>query len=110
MKRVVAFCGIARPEQFFSGLLKLGMEIADTVAFPDHHRYIQGDIDRLLRAQTKTSAKGFITTEKDAINLGPLAKQLRTFEIVGLEVQLENASQALDALLSTLRERREFRL
>lgn len=110
MKRVVAFCGIARPEQFFSGLRKLGMEIADTVAFPDHHRYTQGDIDRLLRAQAQTSARGFITTEKDAINLGPLTKQLRTFESVGLEVQVENAPQVLDAMLSTLRERRGFRL
>jgi len=105
MGRVVAFCGIARPQQFFSGLRKLGMELADTVAFPDHHRYKQSDIDRLLQAKTRNQAKGFITTEKDAINLGALLTQLRTFETAGLELELENSSQVLDTLLRVLAQR-----
>jgi len=102
MSRVVAFCGIARPQQFFSGLRKLGMELADTISFSDHHRYRQRDIDRLLRAKTRLHAKGFITTEKDAINLGALVSQLRTFEAASLELELQDASQALDTLLSAL--------
>ena len=102
MSRVVAFCGIARPQQFFSGLRKLGMELADTVSFSDHHRYRQRDIDRLLRAKTRSRAQGFITTEKDAINLGALVSQLRTFEAASLELELQDASQALDTLLSAL--------
>lgn len=105
MSRVVAFCGIARPQQFFSGLKKLGMELADTIAFPDHHHYTQRDIDRLLRAKTQSQAQGFITTEKDAINLGPLISQLRTFEAAGLELELENSKQALEALLTVLEQR-----
>jgi tetraacyldisaccharide 4'-kinase len=105
MSRVVAFCGIARPEQFFSGLRKLGMELADTITFPDHHRYVQRDIDRLLQAQTQTGAKGFITTGKDAINLGALVGQLRTFETAGLELEVENAPQVLETMLRTLEQR-----
>jgi tetraacyldisaccharide 4'-kinase len=105
MSRVVAFCGIARPEQFFSGLRKLGMELADTITFPDHHRYSQRDIDRLLQAQAQTGAKGFITTGKDAINLGALVGQLRTFETAGLELELENAPQGLETMLRTLEQR-----
>jgi len=105
MSRVVAFCGIARPQQFFSGLRRLGMEVADTIAFPDHHRYRQSDIDRLLRAGSRTHAQGFITTEKDTINLGSLATQLRTFETAVLELELENPSQALQTLLHTLEQR-----
>ena len=109
MSRVIAFCGIARPYEFFAGLKKLGMELADTIAFSDHHRYTQGDLNRLLRAKTRTQAQGFITTEKDAINLGPLISQLRTFEAAGLELQLENESEALDTLLHTLEQRCECR-
>jgi len=105
MKRVIAFCGIARPHEFFAGLKKLGMELADTISFSDHHRYTQGDINRLLGAKTRTAAQGFITTEKDAINLGPLISRLRTFEAAGLELQLENESEALDTLLRTLEQR-----
>lgn len=110
MSRVVAFCGIARPEQFFAGLRKLGMDLAETTMFPDHHRYTQSDVDRLLRAQTQTQATGFITTDKDRINLGPLATQLRTFETAGLELELENAQAAVEVLLSTLGQRCGFRL
>lgn len=102
MSRVVAFCGIARPEQFFSGLRKLGMELAATIAFSDHHRYSQRDIDRLVRAQAKSGAKGFITTDKDAINLGELAAQLRIFETAGLELEIESPAQVLDILLRAL--------
>ena len=36
---VVAFCGIARPEQFFAGLENAGLKLAARFAFPDHHRY-----------------------------------------------------------------------
>jgi len=109
MSRVVAFCGIARPQQFFSGLRKLGMELADTISFSDHHRYRQRDIDRLLRAKTRSRAQGFITTEKDAINLGALVSQLHTFEAASLELELQDASQALDTLLSALEQHYDFR-
>jgi tetraacyldisaccharide 4'-kinase len=110
MSRVIAFCGIARPEQFFAGLRKLGMELADTMVFPDHHRYSQRDINRLLKARARAAAKGFITTDKDAVNLGPLATQLRTFETASLELELENAPRALAALLNILDQRCGFRL
>jgi len=105
MARVIAFCGIARPELFFSGLRKLGMDLADTVSFTDHHLYRQADIDRLLRAKSRTHAQGFITTEKDAMNLGPLAGQLRTLEAATLELELEAAPHALNSLLTTLEQR-----
>lgn len=103
--RVIAFCGIARPQQFFSGLRKSGAEIAEKIAFPDHYRYTQQDIGRLLTTQTQSDAKGFITTEKDAINLVALASQLQPLEVVALELELENPTQALDTLLQTLEQR-----
>ncbi len=68
--RVIAFCGIARPQQFFDALKAAHQEIAGTITFRDHHRYVQRDIDRLLDLKKQTGASGFVTTEKDAINLG----------------------------------------
>ena len=109
MARVVAFCGIARPAQFFASLKKLGMELAETVSFPDHHRYRQPDIERLLRTKDSTAARGFITTDKDAINLGPLLTQLRTFETAGLEMELQNPAEVVTAMLSTLEQRCQCR-
>ena len=105
MSRVIAFCGIARPQQFFAALQQRGIDIAETVCFPDHHRYRQRDMDRLLQAQARRGAQGFITTEKDAINLGPLRIQLRSFETAGLELRLEDGQAAIAALLEALEER-----
>lgn len=107
-KRLIAFCGIARPEQFFAGLKKLGMELPETIPFPDHHRYTQADVDHLLRTKSRSGAEGFISTEKDAINLGPLAKQLQPFETSALELELEDAEQKLAELLAVLAKRAAF--
>lgn len=104
--RVIAFCGIARPEQFFQGLKHLGMDLADTLAFRDHHRYTQRDIDTLLESQAKTGVTALVTTEKDVINLGPLAGRLRNLGVATLELELENAQVALKTLLGALEQRR----
>ena len=45
---VVAFCGIARPEQFFAGLEARGLQVALKKAFGDHHRYTKRDVEGLL--------------------------------------------------------------
>jgi tetraacyldisaccharide 4'-kinase len=99
---LIAFCGIAHPEQFFAGLKKLGLELVGCIKFSDHHRYTQRDIDDLLEERKRTGASGFITTEKDAINLGSLIKQLQTFETAELELELEEAPQRIAELVAVL--------
>ena len=103
--KTVAFCGIARPEQFFAGLKQLGLELVATVRFPDHHRYRQRDINRLLRIKVQTGAREFITTEKDAINLRPFLAELRTYKTATLDLELQDAGKMMDTLLRTLEER-----
>ena len=107
--KTVAFCGIARPQQFFAGLKQLGMELVATVAFSDHHRYEERDIDRLLQIKDRTGAHEFITTEKDAINLGPLLSELRTFRTAALDLELQAPEKVIETLLRTLEERCQCR-
>ncbi len=103
--KAVAFCGIGRPQQFFAMLKLHGQELAAEISFRDHHRYRPADIDRLLRAKNNAGADGFITTEKDLLNLGTLAPQLQPLKIVELKIELESPKQALDFLLNTLERR-----
>jgi tetraacyldisaccharide 4'-kinase len=70
---VAAFCGIARPEQFFAGLEAAGLRLALRSAFPDHHRYTPRDLDRLVAASLAAGATAIITTQKDHVRLGSLA-------------------------------------
>lgn len=67
--RPLAFCGIARPENFAAMLAKAGCGVVDTVIYPDHHRYAERDILELIRLAKAMGASGFLTTEKDAVKL-----------------------------------------
>jgi hypothetical protein len=60
---------------------------------------------RLLQVKAVVGADGFVTTEKDAINLGPLAGRLQPLHIARLRLTLENPEEALSTLLSTLEQR-----
>jgi tetraacyldisaccharide 4'-kinase len=70
---VVAFCGIARPEQFFAGLTRKGLDLAASRAFPDHHRFSAADMAMLHGLLKSTGSGALITTAKDLVRLGGLA-------------------------------------
>ncbi len=66
---VVAFCGIARPERFFSALRLKGFALTAEVAYPDHHAFSVDDLQR-LRARARDTKAVLVTTEKDFVRLG----------------------------------------
>jgi tetraacyldisaccharide 4'-kinase len=102
---LIAFCGIGRPQQFFDALSAAHQEIAGEIAFRDHHRYGQSDISSLLETKKKLNASGFITTEKDAINLGALATQLAPLHTAALHMELESPEQVISEILQALEDR-----
>jgi tetraacyldisaccharide 4'-kinase len=102
--KAVAFCGIARPEQFFTQLRDLRVDLAATLPFSDHHRYSGTDVDRLVKTKTDSGAALFITTEKDVINLGAYAAKLQPLRVAVLRMELD-AEQVGGTILKTLEER-----
>ncbi len=97
----LAFCGIARPEQFFAGLRAAGAEVAATETFRDHHRYTQNDLDRLAAKAARCGASALLTTEKDAVRLAGLKLTLPVFT-AGLRTEIENEPAAMEWLASRL--------
>jgi tetraacyldisaccharide 4'-kinase len=65
-----AFCGIGNPEAFFLDLEKWKIPVAGRLAFRDHHRYTAADGAHLAKMAAQAGARAFVTTEKDARNLG----------------------------------------
>ena len=94
---VVAFCGIARSGQFFDGLEAGGLKLAERIAFPDHHRYTAGDLER-LRAASAAGGAALITTEKDRVRLGAMGDSL-AIETVRLRMEIEDEREAVDELI-----------
>jgi tetraacyldisaccharide 4'-kinase len=101
--RPIAFCGIARPENFFADLRKGGIDIAATHAFPDHHAYTEADITHLLSLRQQNNANGFVTTEKDLINLqrvrAELVRQLQPLKRIAMEMVIEDPDSVITAIL-----------
>jgi tetraacyldisaccharide 4'-kinase len=68
-RRVFAFAGLANNDQFFDSLRGLGVNVADTKGFRDHHRYTALDIAALKEAARAAGAEAIVTTEKDAVKI-----------------------------------------
>lgn len=88
-----AFCGIARPEGFFSELRKSGLQLAGMRKFRDHHGYSAADVQLLLQLRQRSGAKEFVITEKDEVNLGRHLAQLQPIHVVPVRMQFEPTSE-----------------
>jgi len=104
-ERPVVFCGIARPKNFLLQLRAAGIEPAAEAFFRDHHAYTARDIDDLVELGERSEAGGFVTTEKDAINLGERVSALQRLAVVPVTMELLDSAHALDTMLHRVEER-----
>jgi tetraacyldisaccharide 4'-kinase len=107
--RPVVFCGIARPQNFLLQLRTAGVEPAGQAFFRDHHTYSEQDIQDLLKLRQQSEAESFVTTEKDAINLGGYLDALKPLIVIQVKMELVDAANALDTMLRIISERRAGR-
>jgi tetraacyldisaccharide 4'-kinase len=98
----VVFCGIARPEQFFAQVRAAGITPAAEVRFRDHNAYDLDDIRALVSAGAERNAGGFLTTEKDAINLGTEGHSLQPLAVAELKLTLDDPAGFVDAILARI--------
>ena len=78
---LLAFAGIGRPEKFFTSLRQLGLNLAETRSFADHHPYSEAELIKLQQRAAHHQAR-LITTEKDAVRLPPhLRSQVLTLPV-----------------------------
>ena len=104
--RPVVFCGIARPRNFILQLRTAGIEPAAEAVYRDHHAYTEKDIRALIALKARSEADGFVTTEKDAINLGGFFSALEPIAVVPVTMDLVDAANAVDTMLRIVRQRK----
>jgi tetraacyldisaccharide 4'-kinase len=63
-RKVLAFAGIGDPEKFFLSARQAGIAVAETRAFPDHHRFSAEEAARLMM-EAEHDGLALLTTEKD---------------------------------------------
>jgi tetraacyldisaccharide 4'-kinase len=102
---VAAFCGIARPGQFFDGLIAGGLKLVSRTAFPDHYCYTERDLKSLQKKARNAEATALVTTDKDMIRLGNLISSFPAsmpLKRVPLRIEIENETGALEWLTTRL--------
>ena len=104
--RPVAFCGIARPQNFLLQLRAAGIDPVAEAFFRDHHAYTEKDVNDLLQLRRQSEAGGFVTTEKDAVNLGGYLAALVPLAVVPVKMELADAANAVDTMLRVIEEPR----
>ena len=104
--RPVVFCGIARPQNFLLQLRAANVEPAAQAFYRDHHAYNEKDVRELLELRQRSKAGGFVTTEKDAVNLGPYLSALAPLAVVPVRMELVDAANGIDTMLRKIEERR----
>ncbi len=104
--RPLVFCGIARPKNFVLQLRTAGIEPVAEAFFRDHHPYSEQDIRDLLGLRQRSEADGFVTTEKDAINLGGFLSALEPLAVVPVKMELTDAANAVDTMFNRIADRK----
>ncbi|HZW96023.1 MAG TPA: tetraacyldisaccharide 4'-kinase [Candidatus Eremiobacteraceae bacterium] len=103
--RPVVFCGVARPQTVLLQLRAAGLDPVAEAFFRDHHAYTEKDVHDLLQLKQRSEAGGFVTTEKDAVNLGGYFEALAPLAVVPVKMELADAASAVDAMLRVIEER-----
>ncbi len=69
-RRMLAFAGIGRPEKFFATARAVGVDVAESRTFADHHVFTANELDA-LEARAATLGATLLTTAKDAARMPP---------------------------------------
>ena len=67
-KNILAFTGIAHPENFFNSIIKYGFNLIKKFEFSDHYRYTRKDFEKIILISEKLKLL-VITTEKDYVKV-----------------------------------------
>jgi tetraacyldisaccharide 4'-kinase len=93
-----AFCGIGNPQAFFNDLSHWHVPVAGQSVFRDHHRYTPSDLRQLEKSAQSAGAIAFVTTEKDAENLGGAGTSAFPIFVAVIDFVLTAESEFLAAL------------
>ncbi len=88
-KKVIAFAGIGNPENFFDLLREEGLDIIETINFPDHHKYSKKEMENLLN-KIKENNTILLTTEKDYFRISESYKKEIQFLKINIEIENKN--------------------
>jgi tetraacyldisaccharide 4'-kinase len=102
-----AFCGLGNPDAFLRDLNNWGLVTCGRAVYSDHHFYTARDVAAIRKAGNQAGAKAFVTTEKDAQNLGTLTFSEMPVYICVIDFEVGPEADFRDILDRTVAAHRE---
>ena len=75
-KRLLAVCGLGNPASFHRLIRGCGLAIETTLDFPDHHWYMEEDVQNINECIQADAMQAILVTEKDEQKLARFREQL----------------------------------
>jgi len=98
-KRLAAFAGIGRPDDFFRTVRGLGADLVHTTALPDHHPLTIELLASLVEEASDQKPELWLTTEKDWVRLPSDLPDSMELMILAVEIDLDGDSSLLKAVV-----------
>jgi len=96
-KRVFAFSGIARNDDFRRTIENLNCKITDFFEFPDHHWYLENELDEIVNSAIDLSSDCIFTTEKDYARI--IHRNTWPIDIVIIGIETAFKDDAFDSFI-----------
>jgi len=94
-KKIIAFAGIGNPENFFDLLRENKLNIVETIKFPDHYKYSENEIEKLLNKKKEKDCV-LLTTEKDYFRISESNK--KNINYLRININIENKDQFIEMI------------
>lgn len=88
-KTVTLVSGIGDPDSFENLIISLGIDIGLSFRYPDHHHYLQKDLENIVRESQNKNISTIVTTEKDAVRLSSMSYDHCPLLILALRIELK---------------------
>ena len=98
-RRVFAFSGVAKNQQFLDTLSGFACHVAGSVGFCDHHVYSEADLATIYRQIKKLAVDAIVTTEKDYVKLGSKTHWPVDLVIIGIDISWGDDKKRFHAFL-----------
>ena len=101
-KRVIGFCGIGNPDSFHALIQAQNIDLLDFFAFPDHHHYVEEDLNQLALSSSQHNADIVVTTLKDLVKLEPTHIGDAELWAISIEAEFHSGLDQLEERLQSI--------
>jgi len=99
-RRVFAFSGVAKNEEFLYTLSGLKCEITGSLGFSDHHSYSDGELAGICRRAEKLAVDAIVTTEKDYVKIRHASGWPVDLVVMGIDISFGDDAEHFHAYLA----------